>query len=102
MRLPVGAGTDDPVALADLELAPWSCSARPASTSINSLTSPAATVAATVNQAQPLEDPPCLFDAGGITLDPDLAVSGKNLHAHSVTNLPENWSRLPKTASSSA
>ena len=42
-----------------------------------------------INRPQALEDPLRLLDPGGISLDPDLAVPGKNLDTHRVANLPE-------------
>ena len=67
-----------------------SCFGPPSVTSINSLTSFEATVLPrAVDRAQSLKDPPRLFDPGGISLDPDFAVPGKNLDTHCVANLPE-------------
>ncbi len=58
--------------------------------SIKSLTSLEATVLPrAVNRTQPLKNPPRLLDPGGISLDPDLAVAGEDLHTHRVANLPE-------------
>jgi len=90
MPLPVGARPNRPTALANLELARL-VGLRPAQRDVDELANVVRGYRFTCakDRAQSFEDPPCLFNPGGISFDPDLAVAGKNLDTHRVANLPE-------------